>query len=1427
MNTAKKFKDVFQKIKFSPEVTLHLADATINTLRLKKAVGQLDVSMNLGEIINESCLADFEAQLKEQLPYINCVDIRLKYSLKETDYTVLAEKCWPNILYQVGVVSPICAQILSRARWNVDGSNLVITVKHNTKFLFVKKGMDKLVQQMLDQRFGPGLKVIFEDEPTGDKPNKKPEVEYLPAPAPVLKPTTPIPQKAKAYGGRKATIKVNTQITGKQVKLSGDIVKDVEVVAEGLVFEAGMRETKNGWHLYSLDITDNTDSLTVKFFVKPEAVTDELRGLAKKGVCIRAKGKIQYDEFTHEFNMLATEIGLGATAVGRSDEAQEKRIELHLHTQMSEMDGISPVKDYIKRAIAWGHKAIAVTDHGVLQAFPEACEAARGSGLKVIYGLEAYIIDDLGAVVQCSREQTLDDVFTVFDIETTGLSKDRDKIIEIGAVKVSGGEIVDTFSSFVNPGRTLPQEIVSLTGITDEMLKDAPRIEDVLPEFLAFAGSSIMVAHNAGFDMGFVRVAAKLMQRSLSNSVLDTVELSRTMFPDLPRHKLNVVAKHLGIELKNHHRAVDDAQATAHIFLECRRLLREKNIHTLEGINLLASEAIEKKKLKAFHAVILVKNKTGLRNLYELVSKAHIHYFYKRPRIPKSEFIKLREGLIIGTGCEAGEFYKAVLEDKPDDFIRSLAEFYDYFEIQPTANNMYLVRGGQLSSKQDLIDINKKIVHLGELYRRPVVATGDVHFLEPQDEIYRRIIMHKEGFKDADNQAPLYFKTTEEMLLEFQYLGEQKAKEVVVDNTHLIAEQVENILPIPDETYVPKIEGAEGELRRITLSKAQAQYGEELPAQVAKRLEKELNAIIKNGFAVMYIIAQKLVWKSLEDGYLVGSRGSVGSSFVATMSGITEVNPLPPHYVCPSCKYVDFDSESVKTYAGGSGCDMPDKPCPVCQTALNKEGHDIPFETFLGFDGDKEPDIDLNFSGEYQANAHAYAEELFGAGFVFKAGTIGTLADRTAYAYVKDYIDTKGLTLRSAEINRLKLGCTGIKKLTGQHPGGLMVVPAEHSIYEFTPVQRPANDMKSSVTTTHFDYNALSGRLLKLDILGHDVPTMIRMLQDGTGIDPTTVDLGDKKVLSLFTSPAALGVTPEDIGCQTGSLGLPEFGTNFVRGMLIETQPASFAELVRISGLSHGTDVWFNNAQELIRDGRATLKEVIPTRDDIMVYLISKGVEKIEAFKIMENVRKGKGLTENEAEIMHFADVPDWYIESCRRIKYMFPKGHAVAYVMMTVRIGYFKINYPLNFYAASFSVKAEDFDYELMCSGPEKVQEAIVQISALGKEATATDKDKLTMLELVREMYARGLHFAKLDVYRAHPSKFSVTPEGLMPPLCAVQGLGASVAQNIVNARADGEFISIEDFKERTKTNKTVIALLKHHDVLAGLPESSQLTLF
>ena len=1101
---------------------------------------------------------------------------------------------------------------------------------------------------------------------------------------------------------------------------------------------------------------------------------------------------------------------------------------------MSSMDGVTPVKTYIKRAIDWGHKAIAITDHGVVQAFPDAMNAADKSDLKVIYGVEAYLIDDLGNAVFSPRGQNLDDTYVVFDIETTGLSKEKEMITEIGAVKVADGKIIDRFSTFVNPQRPISAEITKLTGITDDMVKDAPTIENVLPEFLKFCEDTVLVAHNASFDTGFIRIAAERAGLGeLHYTIVDTLELARALLPELNKHKLDIVCEHLGVTLNGHHRAVNDAEATAEVFIKFLDMLAEKKIFTLDEINVLASRTVNYKKLRAYHAIILVKNYTGLRNLYELVSMAHIDYFFRRPRIPKSKFMQMREGLILGSACEAGELYRALLDGEPKQRIEELVHFYDYLEIQPLGNNKFMIdspRVENIHSMEDIKNMNRKIVELGETYGKPVVATCDVHFIDPDDAAFRKIIMAAEGFSDADNQPPLYFRTTDEMLAEFDYLGEEKAREVVITNTNLIADQIEKIKPIPDETFPPKIEGADEQLRQICMDKAHSIYGDPLPPLVQERLETELNSIISNGYAVLYIIAQKLVWKSVADGYLVGSRGSVGSSFAANMAGITEVNSLPPHYVCLNCKYSDFDSELVKSFAmeEASGCDMPDMNCPKCGTLMHKDGHDIPFQTFLGFEGDKEPDIDLNFSGEYQQTAHAYTEELFGVGHVFKAGTIGTLADKTAYGFVKKYFDEREITAHNAEITRLMNGCTGVKRTTGQHPGGLMVVPSDHNIYEFCPIQRPANDVNSTVTTTHFDYHSISGRLLKLDLLGHDDPTVIRMLYDLTGVNPQTVPLGDPATMSLFESPEALGVTAEDIGCETGTLGIPEFGTKFVRGMLLDTKPKTFADLLRISGLSHGTDVWLGNAQTLIENGTITLKETISTRDSIMIYLINKGVDKKKSFKIMEKVRKGKGLTDEDIADMKAANVPDWYIESCQKIKYMFPKAHAAAYVMMAFRIAYFKINYPEAYYATYFTVRAcDDFDYSCMCKGMDVAKAAMREIHAKGMEATAKDKAKMTVLELIVEFYARGFKFLPIDLYKSDSRKFIVTEEGLIPPFNSLQGLGTNAAQSIVDGREAGEFHTIEELKERTSLGRSLIDLLKENGVLNGIPETNQLSLF
>lgn len=1443
-DTVKTFADVFRKVPFSRSVVAGFGNAEVCRVSVNRSAQTMLLQMNHGEAVSESCLDSLKTEMKAQFPAMKEIVVNLSRAgepaREETaeEEQRLEEPAGRHVdgaLRDLGALSPVCAKILEGAGRRFQDGALVLSVRRDYMYLLSKKGADEMIQDMLRRRTGCSFRVAFEGAAEGEtlsKPAAPAPPELAPAPSsPILATVPPKPVYQKDFIDKKRKgrrgMKLAKAITGVPARLTDALVKDADVFVEGTVVDSETRETKKGRILVSFDMTDKTDSVTVKFFTTKEKLVG-FEPLLAPGAAVAVNGRVQYDEFSKELNIMAWEMATGKPdEAQRADNAPVKRVELHLHTRMSAMDAMNPISDYIRRAAQWGHKAVALTDHGVAQAYPDAMAAAKNAPVKVLYGVEAYLIDDLGAVAQCPRGQTMTGDFVVFDLETTGLNKNKDHIIEIGAVKLKGGVAVDTFSTFVDPGVSIPEEITKLTGIGDDMVRGAPPIGAALPAFLAFAGDAVLVAHNASFDVGFVSAAAKRQGAEVNNTSLCTVELSRTLFPELGKHKLNVVAEHLGVPLENHHRAVDDARAAAGIFQKCAVILAERGAHTLEDVNRLAGQTMNKSKLRHTHAVIFAKNQTGLRNLYELISLSHLNYFYKRPRIPKSELTRLRDGLLLGTACDAGEFYMAVKDGRPDDHIRQLAEFYDYFEIQPVGNSMHLVRDGQVGGAEDLMEINRKIVALGERFRKPVAATGDVHFLEPEDEAFRRIIMAGEGFTDADSQPPLYYRTTEEMLAEFDYLGAEKACEVVVTNTNKIAELIGDVQPIPDGTFPPFIEGAEEEIEAVTMARAREIYSDKLPLIVEERLCRELDSIIKNGFSVMYVIARKLVTESMENGYLVGSRGSVGSSLVATMAGITEVNPLAPHYVCKSCKYSDFESDAVKSFAGASGCDMPDATCPVCGAALAKDGHDIPFETFLGFDGDKEPDIDLNFSGEYQARAHAHTEKLFGAGNVFKAGTISTLADKTAYGYVKKYVEEKGLNPRKAEINRLKTGCAGVKKTTGQHPGGLVVLPQGRSIYEFCPVQRPANDTSSHITTTHFDYHSIEGRLLKLDLLGHDVPTIARMLHDLTGVDPRDVDLGDRRVLSLFQSPEALGLTPEEAGCPTGTLGLPEFGTGFVRGMLTETRPESFSELVRISGLSHGTDVWVNNAQDLVKNGVATLKEIIPTRDDIMVYLIGKGVERKTAFRIMERVRKGKGLASEDEEAMTAADVPAWYIDSCKKIKYMFPKGHAVAYVMMTVRIGYYKIVHPYSFYAATLSVKTEDFNYETMCRGPQAVKDEMRRLSELGAEATAKDKAAMTVLELVNEMYARGLRFAKLNLYEADAAKFKVTTDGLMPPLCSVQGLGESVAKNIVEARENGEFFTVEDFRERTKANKTVVELLKKNGVLEGMPETNQLSLF
>lgn len=1442
--TAKKFPLVFDKVSLSAPLQEVFRETTVLSLTIHRKEREIVTEIAADEVIPPLYWEKLRKEMMQQLPGVKEVHIFPKYQLMDKEPKAVLADFWDTIRSHVAAQSKVCSGVISDADWDYQDGKMQIFVKHNMAYYLSQKKLDDAVAKLVQEETGLAMSVQFKNVQSSEEDRARMEQEQRTKTEELLQQiasATQAAEQAKVSAEVGAVseavsrgILFGKEFTGTPVKIVDTKIPGESVIVEGNIFNIEPREIKGEKYIVSFDITDKSDSTTVKFFVKRSVFDNELKDKIKKDAYLRVQGEVQFDKYAKEINIMAKAIMTAQAPPPRMDTAEEKRVELHLHTQMSSMDGVTPVKTYIKRAIEWGHKAIAITDHGVVQAFPDAMNAADKSDLKVIYGVEAYLIDDLGNAVFSPRGQNLDDTYVVFDIETTGLSKEKEMITEIGAVKVADGKIIDRFSTFVNPQRPISAEITKLTGITDDMVKDAPTIENILPEFLKFCEDTVLVAHNASFDTGFIRIAAERAGLGeLHHTIVDTLELARALLPELNKHKLDIVCEHLGVTLNGHHRAVNDAEATAEVFIKFLDMLAEKKIFTLDEINVLASRTVNYKKLRAYHAIILVKNYTGLRNLYELVSMAHIDYFFRRPRIPKSKFMQMREGLILGSACEAGELYRALLDGEPKQRIEELVHFYDYLEIQPLGNNKFMIdspRVENIHSMEDIKNMNRKIVELGETYGKPVVATCDVHFIDPDDAAYRKIIMAAEGFPDADNQPPLYFRTTDEMLAEFDYLGEEKAREVVITNTNLIADQIEKIKPIPDETFPPKIEGADEQLRQICMDKAHSIYGDPLPPLVQERLETELNSIISNGYAVLYIIAQKLVWKSVADGYLVGSRGSVGSSFAANMAGITEVNSLPPHYVCPNCKYSDFDSDLVKSYAmeEASGCDMPDMNCPKCGTLMHKDGHDIPFQTFLGFEGDKEPDIDLNFSGEYQQTAHAYTEELFGVGHVFKAGTIGTLADKTAYGFVKKYFDEREITAHNAEITRLMNGCTGVKRTTGQHPGGLMVVPSDHNIYEFCPIQRPANDVNSTVTTTHFDYHSISGRLLKLDLLGHDDPTVIRMLYDLTGVNPQTVPLGDPATMSLFESPEALGVTAEDIGCETGTLGIPEFGTKFVRGMLLDTKPKTFADLLRISGLSHGTDVWLGNAQTLIENGTITLKETISTRDSIMIYLINKGVDKKKSFKIMEKVRKGKGLTDEDIADMKAADVPDWYIESCQKIKYMFPKAHAAAYVMMAFRIAYFKINYPEAYYATYFTVRAcDDFDYSCMCKGMDVAKAAMREIHAKGMEATAKDKAKMTVLELIVEFYARGFKFLPIDLYKSDSRKFIVTEEGLIPPFNSLQGLGTNAAQSIVDGRAAGEFHTIEELKERTSLGRSLIDLLKENGVLNGIPETNQLSLF
>lgn len=1470
MMDEKNFFEVFPSLKLKKELKTAFDDAMVTHISMNSSKTVIKIYLIFNRLVGRDIVAQVEDEISRQMkPFLATkVVILEKFRLSEL-YTseIIFNDYKDSIIYELGKNNKLYEQIFRDARWSFDGEeNIKLIVADN--FVSRKKTPElvEILTEMMECRFGKNItyNVVYEereesrhsreaeykvqriiDEIAARGAAKTEKTEAAPAETPAEKNEKEAETKQEKKEFKKEYIRpvkhsdnpdviYGRDFNDEAVTLDTVIHEMGEITFRGQIIFTDKKELRNGKIILIFDVTDFTDTISVKLFLQPEQLS-EVEDELKKGKFIKIKGVTTVDKFSGELTIgsVVGIIKIDDFRKKRMDYAMEKRVELHLHTKMSDLDGVSDIKDIIRQAMSWGHNAIAITDHGDVQAFTDAYHMLRDSGnkdFKVIYGVEAYIVDDLRKIIFDSKGQKFDDTYVVFDLETTGLSPVNDSIIEIGAVKIQNKKVVDRFSTFVNPKIPIPYNIEQLTGIDDSMVVDADTIENILPEFLKFCDGAVMVAHNAEFDVTFIREKTKtILRKAFECTVVDTVSLARALIPNLGKFTLDHVAKALNVSLLHHHRAVDDAECCADIFLALVARLEMRNIFNLDEIEEFNINAI--KKAKTYHAIILADSEVGRVNLYRLISLSHLTYFNRRPRIPKSEVEKYRDGLILGSACEAGELYQAILNGNTEEEIARLANYYDYLEIQPVGNNRFMIesqRLPQIKSEQDIIDINKKIVALGEKFNKPVVATCDVHFLNPEDEVYRRIIMKGQGFDDADNQAPLFLRTTEEMLEEFKYLGEDKAYEVVVTNTRLIADLCEYIEPVRPDKCPPVIPNCDQTLRDICYNRAHEMYGPKLPEIVESRLEKELNSIISNGYSVMYIIAQKLVWKSNEDGYLVGSRGSVGSSFVATMSGVTEVNPLSPHYLCPECYYVDFDSDEVRKFAGGAGCDMPDKICPKCGAKLKKEGFDIPFETFLGFNGDKEPDIDLNFSGEYQAKAHAYVEVIFGEGQTYKAGTVGTLADKTVYGYVKKYYEEKGERKRSCEINRIVNGGVGVKRSTGQHPGGIIVLPYGEEIHSFTPIQHPANDMTTNIVTTHFDYHSIDHNLLKLDILGHDDPTMIRMLQDLTKLDPTHIPLDSPEVMSLFQSTEALKINPEDIGgTKLGCLGIPEFGTDFAMQMLIDTNPQHFSDLVRIAGLSHGTDVWLGNAQTLIEEGKATISTAICTRDDIMIYLINMGIEAGTSFKIMESVRKGKGLKPEWEELMVNAGVPDWYIWSCKKIKYMFPKAHAAAYVMMAWRIAYCKVFYPLEYYASYFSIRADDFSYRIMCFGKDKLDEYIEDYKRRNDSLTNKEQGQLKDMRIVQEMYARGFDFMPIDLYKSHSRNFQIVDGRLLPPFKSIDGLGETAADSIYEAAKCGKFLSVEDFIDKAKVPKTSAAVMVELGILKGMSANNQLSLF
>lgn len=1442
--------------KFGINLPQQISQGELTQLNINKQARLITLAVKFNGLVERNTLFDTEKLITKTLAYHTVIKPHFPTELFSADY-------FPQLYAAVRRDIPSINGTLNNAEVRFENNTLTINLLNGGKTLLDSKGFDKALIKLISEEFNLYISVnytgTFEVEENSEEykaaiqdAQEKINRENLQKAAEFYQEEVETAEKREEKHAENTTVEIEVRegkfatpqiiqssirplygrsIRGKMIPISSISGDSGRIVVWGDVFDIEKKVTKSGdKNIFTIDITDYTGSTTAKVFnsIKESAVIDNI----KKGDTIVVQGDVEYDKYAGELVVNARSIGT-AQKVKVVDNAEKKRVELHMHTNMSQMDAVTSAGDLVNRAYQWGHKAVAITDHGVAQAFPDAMKAADKINkdeekIKIIYGVEAYFMDDLVESVKGDADTGFDGTFICFDIETTGLSAARDKITEIGAVKVENGVITDTFSTFANPEMPIPQKITQLTGITDDMVKDAPSQSEAVSAFLEFAGDNVLVAHNAPFDTSFIAKACEDMGRKYNYTSIDTVAISRAILTDIKNCKLDTVAKFLRLGDFNHHRATDDAEMLARIFINlCQRLTDDYGITKTNDINTKIAGG-DFKKLPTYHQIILVKNKTGLKNLYRLISYSHLNYFYKKPRIPKSELVKYREGLIIGSACCAGQLYMAILEGKPWGELKQIASFYDYLEIQPAGNNSFMIRDGRFNSVDELHEIDRTIIKLAKELGKPVCATCDVHFMDPTDSEFRKILMAGQGFKDAEQQAPLYFRTTAEMLKEFEWLGKDKAYEYVVENPNKIADMCEYIRPIPKGTFPPNIEGAQEQLIDITWKRAKEKYGDPLPEIVKARLDKELNSITTYGFSVLYMTAQKLVADSEAHGYLVGSRGSVGSSFVATMSGISEVNPLCPHYVCPNCKHSEFITDG----SYGSGFDMPPKNCPECGTLMDQDGHEIPFETFLGFKGDKVPDIDLNFSGEYQSKSHRYTEELFGKNNVFKAGTISTVAEKTALGFVKKFAQERGLVMHKAEEKRLAIGCTGVKRTTGQHPGGMVVVPRTNDVYDFCPVQHPANDVNSDNITTHFDFHSIHDTITKLDELGHDVPTIYHYLELYTGIPVMKVSMSDPEVMSLFTSPKALGVTEEDIDSKTGTFSLPECGTSFVRGMLIEAQPKTFTDLLQIAGLSHGTDVWLGNAQELIHNGTCTISEVIGTRDSIMTYLMHKGLEPGMAFKIMEIVRKGnatKLLTEEHFKAMREHNVPEWYIDSCMKIKYMFPKAHAAAYMIATLRLGWYKVHKAVEYYAAYFTVRSENLDGAIAMQGHQAVRDKMNNIKQKQSvhEATAKDEAEFQTLQIVNEMMARKIEFLPVDIYKSEAKMFKVEDGKIRLPFSSLPGVGGAAADSLAETGKHTEYLSIEDMQIKTKVTKAVIETLKDVGVLKDLPESSQMSLF